>query len=252
MQEIEIFNVNGVKFGMVKVEGGTFKMGASEKHENDDMEYPIHDVTLSTYYIGQTEVTQELWESVMGKNPSAFKGNNQRPVECVSWNDCQEFIIKLNKLTGKTFRLPTEAEWEFAARGGVKSKGYKYSGSNNADEVAWYKNNSDTKNINPVSTTLSNGDLFHYGPRTQPVASKLPNELGLYDMSGNVWEWCSDYEGEYSDSHQTNPKGPDNGDMRIMRGGSFLNPMYCMYVSYRHCEIPDNDGGDRHGLRLAL
>ena len=168
--EIETFMVNGVAFKMVKVAGGTFQMGATSEQGSDafDDEIPIPD-----YYIGQTEVTQELWEAVMGSNPSYFKGDNQRPVENVSWKDCQEFIEKLNRLTGKNFRLPTEAEWEYAARGGNKSRGYKYSGSDNPDAVAWYKDN-------------SRGE-------THPVAQKQSNELGLYDMSGNVCEWYYRY-----------------------------------------------------------
>ena len=144
-------------------------MGAtSEQGEYaNDLEKPVHKVTLSDYYIGKTEVTQALWEAVMGNNPSAFKGENL-PVECISWNDCKEFISKLNALTGKTFRMPTEAEWEYAARGGSKSRGYKYSGSGNIDEVAWHKDNSEEK--------------------THEVGTKRPNELGIYDMSGNVGE----------------------------------------------------------------
>ena len=142
------------------------------------------------YYIGQTEVTQALWEAVMENNPSHFKGL-RKPVESVSWNDCQEFISKLNSLTGKRFRLPTEAEWEFAARGGNNSRGYKYGGGSNLDDVAWYKENS--------------------GSRTHDVGTKLANELGLYDMNGNVLEWCSDWYGSYDNSSQTNPRGAESG-----------------------------------------
>ena len=187
---------------MVWVEGGTFHMGAtSEQSENAwDDENPVHSVTLSGYYIGKTEVTQALWKTVMGSNPSSFKGDNL-PVECVSWDDCQEFIRKLSALTGQNFRLPTEAEWEFACRGGNNSRGYKYSGSNDIDSVAWYKDNS--------------------GGNTHPVATKLSNELGIYDMSGNVWEWCSDWYGFYSRDSQDNPTGPASGDDRVMRGGGF-------------------------------
>ena len=159
---------DSVLFKMVFVEGGTFKMGSNN---GDWDERPEHSVTLDSYYIGQTEVTQKLWRIVMGNNPSYFKGDDL-PVERVSWYACQDFIAKLNKITGENFRLPTEAEWEFAARGGVKSKGYTYSGSNNIDDVAWYYRNSNN--------------------RSHPVASKLPNELGIYDMSGNVSEWCQD------------------------------------------------------------
>lgn len=183
------FQVGGVSFDMVWVEGGTFRMGATSEQGSDAWggEKPVHSVTLSGYYIGKTEVTQALWKAVMGSNPSEFKGDNL-PVEQVSWDDCQEFIRKLNSLTGQHFRLPTEAEWEFACRGGNNSCGYKYSGSNDIDNVAWYFDNS--------------------GHKTHPVGTKAQNELGIYDMSGNVWEWCSDWYGNYSSGAQTNPKGP--------------------------------------------
>ncbi|MBQ8608093.1 MAG: SUMF1/EgtB/PvdO family nonheme iron enzyme, partial [Bacteroidaceae bacterium] len=181
----QTFTVNGVSFTMVRVEGGTFRMGATSEQVNPyNDEKPVHSVTLSSYSIGQTEVTQALWKAVMGSNPSRFRGDNL-PVERVSWNDCRTFIRKLNALTGRTFRLPTEAEWEFAARGGNQSQGYQYSGSNNLGSVAWYDSNS--------------------GDKTHPVATKSANELGLYDMSGNVWEWCQDWYGSYSSSSQTNP-----------------------------------------------
>ena len=194
------FMVNGVSFEMVRVEGGTFRMGATSEQEDeaDDDEKLVHSVTLSSYYIGKTEVTQALWQAVMGSNPSHFKGADL-PVEFVTWNECQEFIQKLNRLTGSNFRLPTEAEWEFACRGGNNSRGHKYSGSNDIDNVAWYWDNS--------------------GRKTHPVATKAPNELGIYDMSGNVWEWCADWYGGYSSSAQTNPKGPYGGSGRVYRGG---------------------------------
>ena len=163
------------------------------------------------YYIGETEVTQELWQAVMGGNPSRFTGS-QCPVEQVSWNDCQEFIEQLNALTGKKFRLPTEAEWEYAARGGNKSKGYIYSGSNDVDAVAWYSDNSESS--------------------THEVKGKLPNELGLYDMSGNVWEWCSDWYGSYSEALVTNPQGPSSGSNRVFRGGGWRHAaVYCRCAS---------------------
>ena len=198
-----IFMVNGVSFKMIRVEGGTFTMGATQEQENPfSDEKPTHQVTLSSYSIGETPVTQELWQAVMGSNPSYFKGV-QRPVEEVGWNDCQEFIKRLNQKTSRLFRLPTEAEWEFAARGGKKSKGYQYSGSNNIDEVAWYKNN-------------SSGE-------THPVKTKKPNELGIYDMSGNVLEWCQDWFGSYNSNSQTNPSGPASGSNLVVRGGGCIN-----------------------------
>ena len=227
------YTVNGISFEMVAVKGGTFTMGATSEQGSDaySNEKPTHKVTLSDYMIGKTEVTQELWKAVMGSNPSNFKGNNL-PVENVSWHDCQKFIKKLNSLTGLNFRLPTEAEWEYAARGGNKSKGFKYSGSNNIGSVAWY-----------TSTTNDSG--------TKPVATKSPNELGLYDMSGNVWEWCSDWCGDYSSSSQTNPKGPSSGSYRVFRGGSWGAYAGDCRVSIRNGSTP---GYRRYylGLRLAL
>ena len=197
------FTVNGVSFKMVYVQGGTFSMGSNDSEAEDD-EQPVHSVTLSDYYIGETEVTQQLWHAVMGSNPSCFTGDSQRPVDCVSWEDCQTFIRKLNALTGKDFRLPTEAEWEYAARGGNKSRGYKYSGSNTLSDVAWYDDNaSDT---------------------THSVKQKRSNELGLYDMSGNVYEWCQDWYSSnyYSQSPSYNPTGPSSGSRRVIRGGRWI------------------------------
>ena len=230
----QTFNVNGVEFKMIKVEGGTFSMGATSEQEYDALscEKPVHSVTLSDYYIGETEVTQELWEAVMGSNPSYFEGDNQRPVENVSWNDCQKFIKKLNRLTGKQFRLPTEAEWEYAARGGKYSRGYKYSGSNNADEVAWYDSNS--------------------GSKTHPVKTKKDNELGLYDMSGNVWEWCNDWWGCYQSNSQTNPTGPSEGECRVVRGGGWYNSDGGVRVSNRGIGGIPVARYSSQGLRLAL
>ena len=243
----ETFTVNGVTFKMVVVEGGTFTMGATAEQGSDawDNENPTHQVTLSGYCIGETEVTQALWQAVMGSNPSYFSTNNgyatnlQRPVERVSWNDCQTFITKLNELTGKTFRLPTEAEWEYAARGGKRSQGYKYAGSNSIDDVAWYWYNI------PSQSSGTPG----YG--TQPVATKSANELGLYDMSGNVWEWCQDWYGSYSRESQTNPTGPASGSSRVYRGGSWSYGARFCRVSVRDCDLPTYTIS-RLGLRLAL
>ena len=226
------FTVNGVSFTMVYVQGGTFTMGATSEQGSNagDDEKPSHSVTLSSYYIGETEVTQGLWETVMGSNPSKFKGANN-PVECVSWDDCKSFISKLNSLTGQRFRLPTEAEWEFAARGGSKSKHYKYSGSNTLSAVAWYKDNS--------------------GGSTHPVKTKSSNELGLYDMSGNVYEWCQDWYGGYSSGSQTNPAGPSSGSNRVIRGGCwFIIARFCR-VSFRYYSTPDYRSYNL-GLRLSL
>ena len=224
--------VNGVAFKMIRVSGGAFMMGATDEQVDDayDDEKPAHKVTLSDFLMGETPVTQELWYAVMGNNPSVHKGRN-RPIENVSWDDCQQFISKLNRMTGKKFRLPTEAEWEFAARGGIKSKAYKYSGSNNLEEVGWYDGN-------------SNGT-------THSVKQKKPNELGIYDMSGNTLEWCQDWYGDYGSSGQTNPKGPKNGYFRVYRGGGWnANPEICR-VSTRLISASITRL-DNLGLRLAL
>ena len=226
------FTVNGVSFEMVYVEGGTFTMGATAEQGADafDWEKPAHSVTLSSFMIGKTEVTQELWQAVMGCNPSYFKGS-KRPVENVSWDDCQEFISKLNAVTGQKFRLPSEAEWEYAARGGKNNRGYKYSGSNDIGSVAWYEDNS--------------------SKQTHDVATKQPNELGLYDMSGNVWEWCGDRYGDYSSSAQTNPKGPNTGSYRVFRGGNWTNYARFCRVSHRGTGLP-SDRDFIIGFRLVL
>lgn len=223
--EDQTFTVNGVSFTMKLVEGGTFQMGATSEQGSDayNSEKPVHSVTLSNYYLGETEVTQALWNAVMGSNPSYFEGD-ALPVEQVAWNDCQEFIRKLNQKTGKNFRLPTEAEWEYAARGGKKSNGYKYAGSNNIDSVAWYTDNS--------------------GSKTHPVKGKSSNELGLYDMSGNVWEWCFD---------KTVEGGPNDiviGYYSVKRGGGMANEKKrCMVSERSRSEIFEKN----HvlGLRLA-
>ena len=225
--------VNGVSFNMMCVEGGTFMMGAAEDDTTAEAnEKPKHQVTLSDFMIGQTEVTQQLWEAVMGSNPSNFKGDNL-PVNAVCWNECQAFITKLNALTGLHFRLPTEAEWEYAARGGKQSKGYKYAGSDSIDLVAWYEGNS---NNTP-----------------HEVAAKMPNELGIYDMSGNMWEFCQDWYSStyYTAEAQINPQGPASGTHNVDRGGSW-------YRSAFHCRITHRDSSRpvvndyRLGLRLVL
>lgn len=230
-EQNKVFTVNGVSFKMIAVKGGTFTMGAtSEQTGAEPNESPTHSVTLSDYYIGETEVTQELWNAVMGSNPSIFMGDMQRPVEYVTWDDCQTFISRLNELTGETFRLPTEAQWEYAARGGNKSKGYTYSGSNTIDDVAWYTSNS--------SST------------THPVKTKAPNELGIYDMSGNVWEWCSDWFGVYSSAEQTDPTGPATSSGRVSRGGGLLGYATCCRVAFRSSHTPTDTYGYL-GFRLA-
>jgi len=184
---------------MVFVEGGTFMMGS----DFNILEQPIHQVTLSSFNIAKYQVTQKEWKAIMGNNPSSKKGDDL-PVDNVNWLEVNEFITRLNNATGKNYRLPTEAEWEYAAGGGKKSTGKLYSGSNNIDEVAWYS---------------SNTSLFDL---PKPVGTKAPNELGIYDMSGNVWEWCSDWYGDYPYTPQTDPQGPyvDSRYRKIQRGGS--------------------------------
>jgi formylglycine-generating enzyme required for sulfatase activity len=219
---------------MVFVKGGTFEMGSPDEigYEN---EHPAHRVTLNDFKIGKFETTQGQWKAVMGGNHSRFQNGDDYPVDNVTWDEAQEFIAKLNKLTGKHYRLPTEAEWEYAARGGNRSIGYQYSGSDNKDEVAWYANNS--------------------GGSTQPVGTKQPNELGIYDMSGNVWEWCSDlYDLNvrcYPSEDQTNPTGATAGFARVFRGG-------CWSLNYDGCcRSARRDFGDKGycnslGFRIVL
>ena len=216
-----------VSIEMVSVQGGTFQMGSND---GDSDEKPIHSVTLSSFEIGKYEVTQAQWEKVMGSNPSNFKGVNL-PVEEVSWNDIQTFITKLNEQTGLTYRLPTEAEWEFAARGGNSSNGYIYAGSNTIGDVAWYSSNSSSK--------------------THDVGGKKANELGIYDMSGNVWEWCNDWKGSYGSDAVTNPTGPTSGSNRVNRGGTHLYfaASLCR-VAFRYGAQP-RDRTKTIGFRLA-
>jgi formylglycine-generating enzyme required for sulfatase activity len=216
--------VAGVSFDMIAVEGGTFAMGET------GVATPVHNVTLSNFAIGKYEVTQGLWKAVMGSNPSYFTGNDNLPVEQVSWSDATAFIAKLNELTGKAYRLPTEAEWEYAARGGKHSQGYMYSGGNDISGVAWYDGNS--------------------GSITHAVGQKTPNELGIYDLSGNVWEWCYDWYGSYSSSSQTDPQGASSGSARVDRGGGWHDSSTLCRVSYRYDHSPGYR--DTHvGFRLA-
>ena len=256
----ETFTVRGVTFTMVIVDGGTFMMGATEEQgtvDPEDDEYPVHEVTLSSYGIGQTEVTQELWAAVMSWHPdttdedfdaeyihpSYFSSKNgypddfQRPVENVSLHKINIFLGDLKALTGREFRLPTDAEWEFAARGGNLSRGYKYSGSDDLDEVAWWGCN-------------FNGNS---GNCTNPVATKVPNELGIYDMSGNVWECTSDrYRYIYPSEPVVNPYYPIiNGAGQSGRGGCWAHRSKDCRVSRRFF-YPSPYASDTHGLRLAL
>ena len=232
LSKVDMDIIDNLIANMVYVDGGSFTMGATKEQESDAWsdENPTHQVTLSSFSIGRYEVTQEEWQVVMGFNPSHFKGE-KRPVEQVSWNDCQEFISRLNAMTGKNFRLPTEAEWEFAARGGNKSHGYKYAGGNDIGTVAWYDGNS--------------------GSKTHSVGQKQPNELGLYDMSGNVWEWCNDWYGQYTPSMKTNPCGASTGLKHVRRGGGWGNVARNCRVSRRY---PSNSTSMRNnrGFRLAL
>lgn len=214
-KDVETFEVNGVKFNMIKVEAGTFEMGKSA--DGDDWN-PVHAVMLTKdYYIGETEVTQALWKAVMGYSPTSDGSNwtslyglgDNYPAYYISYEDVLSFITKLNEKTGQKFRMPTEAEWEYAAKGGKKSQGYTYSGSNTIGDVAWY-------NMNSYEMGVSSPD---YG--THVVKTKQPNEFGLYDMTGNVAEWCSDWNGSYSRSPVTDPTGPESGSDRVLRGGNW-------------------------------
>lgn len=217
---------------MVPVEGGTFAMGATPEQgeEVDSDEKPVHQVTLSDFRIARYELTQKEWCAVMDENPSNWKGDNL-PVEQVCYNGCREFIKKLNGMTGLSFRLPTEAQWEYAARGGNRSRGYKYSGGNDLASIAWYWDNS--------------------GFTTHAVGTRQPNELGLYDMSGNVREWCNDLYGSYTDTHEFNPKGAASGSYRVFRGGSWMLNARCARVTDRFSNIPEFRFCGL-GMRLAL
>jgi formylglycine-generating enzyme required for sulfatase activity len=233
--EDRLVTVGSVTFTMIPVKGGTFQMGATKEQTGEARkdEKPVHTVTLDNFQIGETEVSQALWREVMGSNPSTYKGNDL-PVTNITWEDCQEFIKKLNERTGKQFRLPTEAEWEFAARGGTASKGYMFSGSDEVRSVAWHNRD-------------SNRDR-HNGPYA--IKSKDPNELGIYDMSGNVNEWCQDWFGDYTADPQTNPQGPATGKEHVYRGGSWWYYGMSCRVSRRNSGVKDVRGVI--GLRLAM
>lgn len=218
---------------MVEVEGGIFQMGATREQGNEacDDEKPVHSVKVDTFRISKYTVTQGEWMVLMGHNPSHFRGDSSLPVENVSWEDAEFFIAHLNSMTSGGYRLPTEAEWEYAARGGRLTRGFRYSGSNNPGEVAWTSRNSEG--------------------RTHPVGKLKPNELGLYDMSGNVCEWCMDWHGEYGSSPLINPRGPSSGESRVLRGGVWYFSPGSARVSYRSGGPPDSrDKGD--GFRLAF
>ena len=219
---------------MVFVEGGTFWMGCTDEQGRDcrSTERPLHSVTVSSFNIGKYVITQKQWKIIMGTDPSQKKGDNN-PVDNISWEEAQEFINKLNKATGKQYRLPTEAEWEFAARGGVNSKGYKYSGSNSLNSVAWISSK------NKV--------------RTGPVGKRQPNELGIYDMSGNVWEWCNDWFDSYNSNTQTNPLGPTTGTKRVIRGGRWNSAAQDCRVSSRIGYFPNSRGRNSYfGFRVVI
>jgi len=272
----ETFTVNGVSFTMKLVEGGTFLMGAQKTNSSGqnydievaDDESPVHNVTLSSYYMGETEVTQALWKAVMGSNPSHFKGDNL-PVEQVSWNDCQEFIRKLNQQTGRNFRLPTEAEWEYAARG--KTQTSLYNGENidirgnnnspNLDKLAWYSGNCGRDYTSSAGCDVANGlDISDWLEKqyndsrggTHPVGKKQPNAYGLYDMLGNVREWCSDMYDHYGSASQINPNPQSTSySFRVWRGGSWYRYVWECRVSRRFASPPDMSDVTI-GFRLCL
>jgi formylglycine-generating enzyme required for sulfatase activity len=215
---------------MVFVKGGSFRMGDTFGDGNKE-EKPVHPVTVNDFYISKFEVTQQQWQLIMGDNPSHFKNCPNCPVERISWFEVQDFLVKLNELTGKNYRLPSEAEWEYAAKGGSQGKGFKYSGRNNINFVSWYSGNS--------------------GNKTNPVGLKEPNELGIYDMSGNVWEWVNDWFGFYTDSPKNNPIGPDSGDFKIVKGGSWFGYIGGSRVACRGSDDPSNKRS-YIGFRIAL
>ncbi len=264
--ENRTFTVNGVSFEMVALKGGTFTMGSTDQYAKSD-EKTTHNVTVSDFMIGKFEVTQKLWKAVMGTNPSYFKGDNL-PVENVSWNDAQEFIRKLNQQTGHNFRLPTEAEWEYAARGGTSTSLYNgenvnIKGTNNSpnlDKLAWYVGNCGQNYTSYAGCDVSKGyDISGKSEKqyndskggTHPVGLKQANAYGLYDMLGNVWEWCQDWYGNYSSGSQTNPTGPSSGSYRVLRGGGWSSYAGYCRVSNRGYGTPDYGDYDL-GFRLVL
>lgn len=228
------FEVNGVAFCMPRVEGGVFLMGGTREQHREQLstDLPVHTVALNAYYIGQTEVTQALWKAVVPEWEFVEEIYLPHfPICYVSWHDCQEFVRRLDSITGMPFRMPTEAEWEFAARGGNKSKGYRFAGGNIVDSISW--------------------GLRNAGFRKHEVGQKKPNELGLYDMTGNVSEWCSDWYAPYHIGTEPNPQGPSTGDEKIMRGSSYSNCQENSFISHRYMSNPA-ESNNYCGLRLAL
>lgn len=228
------FDVNGVPFDMQRVEGGVFVMGGTrEQHrERISTDLPTHTVALDAYYIASTEVTQALWKAVMPEwefFEELYLPNF--PISYISWNDCQEFVRRLDSITGMPFRLPTEAEWEYAARGGNRSKGFRFAGGNIVENVSW--------------------GLSNAGFRTHEVGKKQPNEVGLYDMTGNVSEWCSDWYAPYHFGTVPNPQGPTTGKEKIIRGSSYSNCQDNSYLSHRYMTVP-TEATSYCGMRLAL
>ena len=254
-------SANRLNIEMIAVQGGTFMMGCTpEQDECNDEVKPANRVTVSDLYIGKYEVTQAQWRAVMGTTlqqqgdkanmriSNVGEGDNY-PMYFVSWDDTQEFIRRLNAATGKTYRLLTEAEWEFAARGGNSSRKYKYSGSNTAGDVAWYYDNAGDRILNS-GNTMNPNEIISNNINSHPVGRKSPNELGIHDMSGNVWEWCSDWFGLYNSNEQTNPKGPSSGAERILRGGCWVLVAHTTRVSFRFRSNPDKRDY-MTGFRLA-